>query len=279
MTDDPAEELSTEGLDEAERESIRERRRMRAPVIYHIVQNEGLEELQRPLSSLWWSGVAAGLGISVSVFAEGLLHMHLPATPWRPLIENVGYTMGFLLVILGRLQLFTENTITVVLPLVAAYSHRRLLWIARLWGVVLLANLTGTLFVSVLAVYGEVSTSHQLAAALEISRHALDKTALQVFLHAVPAGFLVAALVWMLPSSRGTEFFVIVAMTYLIALGDFAHVVAGSTEAFLLLLTGGIGLAKCIGGFLLPALAGNIVGGTVLFSLLAYGQVREELAE
>lgn len=279
MTDDEPEEISTEGLDEAERESIRERQRMRAPVIYHIVQKEGLEELQRPLSSLWWSGVAAGLGISVSVFAEGLLHMHLPDTPWRPVIENFGYCMGFLLVILGRLQLFTENTITVVLPLVATYSHRRLLWIARLWGVVLLANLAGTLFVAALATFGEVSTGPQLAAALEISRHALDKTALETFLHAVPAGFLVASLVWMLPSARGTEFFVIVAVTYVIALGDFAHVVAGSTEAFLLLLSGEIGVWKCVGGFLLPALAGNIVGGTVLFSLLAYGQVREELAE
>lgn len=278
MNDRPR-EPSSEGLSEDEREGMRERQRLRAPVVYHIVQTEGVEEMQRPISSLWWSGVAAGLGISVSVFAEGLLRMHLPDAPWRPLVENLGYCIGFLIVIMGRLQLFTENTITVVLPLIADYSHKALYCTARLWTVVLLANLFGTLIVAALATFAEIGPSAQLDAAMEAARHMLEKTPLQAFLHAVPAGFLIAVLVWMLPSARGAEFFVIIVVTYVIALGEFAHVVAGSTEAFLVLLHGEIGLWECVGGFLLPALAGNIVGGTVLFSLLAYGQVREELDE
>jgi formate/nitrite transporter FocA (FNT family) len=66
-------------------------------------------------------------------------------------------------------------------------------------------------------------------------------------------------------------------MTYLIAIGGFAHVIVGSAEAFLLLLDGQVGVLPVFAGYLLPALVGNIIGGTALFSLLAYAQVREEI--
>jgi formate/nitrite transporter FocA (FNT family) len=66
-------------------------------------------------------------------------------------------------------------------------------------------------------------------------------------------------------------------MTYLIAIGGFAHVIVGSAEAFLLLLDGQVGVLRAFAGYLLPALVGNIIGGTALFSLLAYAQVREEI--
>ena len=84
-------------------------------------------------------------------------------------------------------------------------------------------------------------------------------------------------MVWMMPSAEGSEFWVILAVTYLIALGDFAHVIAGSAEAFLLLLSGEIGLVKTLFGFLVPAFVGNVLGGTILFAVLAYAQVKEEL--
>lgn len=270
---------SETGLDESERQDIRSRQRLRAPMIYQIVRAEGEEELRRPMGSLWWSGLAAGLCISLSLFAEGLMHMYLPDAPWRPMVENFGYCMGFLIVIHGRMQLFTENTITPILPLIAGYSRRNLYCTARLWAVVLVANLAGTLFVAALAIYGEIGTSAQLEAAMAIARKALDKSVLDAFLHAVPAGFLIAALVWILPSARGMEFFAIIAITYIVALGDFAHVVVGSTKAFLLMFDGEIGIAKVFVEYLLPALAGNVLGGTVLFSLLAYGQVRQEIRE
>lgn len=66
-------------------------------------------------------------------------------------------------------------------------------------------------------------------------------------------------------------------MTYVTAPGNPAHVVAGSTKAFLLRISGEIGIRQTVGDFLLPALIGNVIGGTVLFTLLAYGQVKEEL--
>ena len=59
---------------------VDEHRRLKAPVVYEIIRQEGVEELDRPLRSLWWSGFAAGLAISTSVYAEAFLHALLPDT-------------------------------------------------------------------------------------------------------------------------------------------------------------------------------------------------------
>ena len=265
------------GLSHDEAQDVETRQRLRAPVVYEVIRREGEEELTRPVSSLWWSGIAAGVGISTSVVAEGLLHDNLPDSSWRPLIENFGYCIGFLIVILGRLQLFTENTITAVLPLAAERTRRNFLYTARLWGTVFAANLVGTFAFAAATVFAGIFPADQLEAFREISHHLMLKAPMEMLLHAVPAGFLVAALVWMMPSSEGSEFWVILTMTYLIALGDFAHVIAGSAEAFLLLLSGEIGLAKTVFGFLVPAFVGNVIGGTALFAVLAYAQVKKEL--
>ncbi|MDX1527841.1 MAG: formate/nitrite transporter family protein, partial [Gammaproteobacteria bacterium] len=78
-------------LSREDREAVDERVRLRPPVVYEIVRREGEEEMRRPLDSLWWSGIAAGLGITASLLAEGLLHHYLPDTPYRPVLENFGY--------------------------------------------------------------------------------------------------------------------------------------------------------------------------------------------
>ena len=266
-----------DGVSPEEMEDVEERQKLRAPLVYEIIRTEGEEELRRPLDSLWWSGVAAGLGISFSVVAEGILHSHLPDAPWRPLVENFGYCFGFLIVVLGRLQLFTENTITAVLPLAKARTARNFWLTGRLWGVVFVANMAGTMLFALSAVFVGLFTADQLAGLFEIAHHLMAKSPMEMLWHAVPAGFLVAAMVWMMPSAKGSEFWVILAVTYLIAIGDFAHVIAGSAEAFLLLLSGEIGIVQTLLGFLLPAFIGNVLGGTILFTVLAYAQVKEEL--
>lgn len=264
-------------LSAEEKKDVEERLRLRVPVVYQIVRKEGEAELSRPVASLWWSGLAAGLGISLSVVAEGLLHRYLPDAPWRPLVSDFGYCAGFLIVVLGRLQLFTENTITAVLPLVADRTARSFYLTARLWAVVFAANIVGTLIFALAVTYAGIFPADQLDAFLEISRHFMAKTPGEMLLHGIPAGFLIAVMVWMIPSAEGAEFWVITMVTYLIALGQLAHVVAGSAHAFLLLVTGEIGLWQTVGGFLVPAFVGNVIGGTALFTLLAYAQVREEI--
>ena len=273
-SDDPEKQ---DGISREDVEEIEEHQKLRAPVVYEIISTEGEQELDRPLASLWWSGVAAGIALSLSVVAEGILHQHLPDRAWRPLVENFGYCFGFLIVVLGRLQLFTENTITAILPLVKTRNLRCLVLTARLWGVVFAANLVGTMLFAAAAVYIGLFSADQVAGFIAVSENLISKTPMEMLWHAVPAGFLVAAMVWMMPSAEGSEFWVIVAATYLIALGDFGHVIAGSAEVFLLLLSGDIGLTKTVFGFLVPAFVGNVMGGTILFALLAYAQVQKEL--
>src|SRR5690349_19671681 len=101
---------------EREVRDIEEMSTPRTPVIYEVARRQGEEELRRHAFSLWWSGVSGGLSISFSLLAMAILEKHLPDAEWRPLVVGLGYTFGFLIVILGRQQLFTESTITAVLP-------------------------------------------------------------------------------------------------------------------------------------------------------------------
>jgi formate/nitrite transporter FocA (FNT family) len=263
-------------VDEDDDKKSEERQRLRSPVVYEIVRREGEEELNRPLNSLWWSGVAAGAAISSSLLTKALLHHYLPDAPWRPVVESFGYCVGFLIVILGRMELFTEHTVSAVLPLLKDLSVRNLLRTGRLWIFVLGANLAGTAAAAVASVF--IGTAHpdHLNAMLEVSREFAALPPLQALVYGIPAGFLVAAIVWMLPSAQGSEFWIIVTVTYVIGLAGFTHVVVGSAEIFVLVLHGELGLAGSLRS-LGPTLLGNIIGGTGLFAVLAYGQVREEV--
>lgn len=277
MSEDKNEPKGNKGLSAGELAEVQERLKLRVPVIYNIVKNEGEEELARPAFSLWWSGIAAGIAISMSVVAEGTFHHYLPDEPWRPLVENFGYTIGFLIVVLGRLQLFTENTITAVLPLVADTTKGNFAALMRLWGIVFLANMVGTFMFALAATYGGIFPADHVDSFRSIAHHFMQKDAAEMLLHGIPAGFLIAAMVWMIPSAENAIFWVVLMMTYVIALGDMSHVVAGSAEAFLLLLNGDIGLFETFGVFMVPTYIGNVIGGTALFTMLAYGQVKDEL--
>jgi formate/nitrite transporter FocA (FNT family) len=262
---------------EKEEKEVVERSAPRTPVIYEIVRTMGEEEMARPAVSLWWSGVAAGLSISFSLFAQGVLQVHLPDAAWMPLVRDFGYCVGFLMVILARQQLFTENTITMVLPVMAKPSVAGLGVMARVWGIILAANLAGTLLAAAFCTFTPVLEPDVRDAMVAIARHAMDKTWPEMFFQAITAGFLMAALVWLLPGSETAQFFIIVAMTYLIAISGAAHIVAGSIESFLLVLNGEMSVGHLLGGFVVPAFLGNVMGGTVLFAVISYAQVMKEI--
>ncbi len=269
---------SPEGLSREEVKQVKEARRPRAAVVYEIVRTEGEAELIRPFSALWWSGVAAGISIGFSFLSEAALAAHLPASDWRPIIAKLGYAVGFLIVILGRQQLFTENVLTAVLPVI---SRRKLDWLlsmVRLWSIVLAANVAGcfvfALALSALPIVG-ADVSRELG---EIVAHLMQNSPTEMFAKGIGAGWIIAALVWILASSDDLHFFVIGLLTYLIALFGFTHIVAGSVEAIYGVLVGVISPWQAFGVFFLPTLAGNIFGGTVLFSVLSYAQVREEIS-
>jgi formate/nitrite transporter FocA (FNT family) len=273
----PADERCTMRISEREADDVEERSSPRTPVIYEIVRRLGDEEMERPVTSLWWSGVAAGLSISFSLLAQSILHAHLSPAPWKVLVVSLGYSVGFMMVVLSRQQLFTESTVTAVLPVMADFTRTNLWRLARLWSVVLLANMAGTLIAAVLCTFTPVLTPELKTAMLDIAGQILNHSWMEMLFRAIASGFLIATMVWLIPSAEAAQFHVIVVTTYLIAAAGFMHIVAGSVEAFFLVLNGQLGIQPMVADFFIPVLVGNIIGGTALFALIAYAQVMKEI--
>jgi formate/nitrite transporter FocA (FNT family) len=264
-------------LSEAEEREVEERSPPQAKVVHAAVAKQGEDELDRPAGSLFWSGLAAGIAIMASVAMQGALHRRLPDAPWRELVAGFGYPLGFMIVILGRMQLFTEHTMVAVLPLAREPNRRNLGRVARLWSVVFIGNILGSALIAAAAIHLHLQSKELTGAMLEVSSKLLEKSPNELFAQAIPAGFLIASVAWIRSAADDSSFWIVLILTYAIAIGGFTHVIAGAAEAFLLLWAGKAGLGWVLGGFLLPALAGNIVGGTGLFAMLAHAQVKEEI--
>lgn len=247
--------------------------------LHRTVREEGEEELRRPALSLFWSGLAAGVAISVSLVTEAALHAALPDMPWRELVVGLGYPVGFLVVILGRMQLFTESTITAMLPLVTRPSRWALTRTLRLWGIVLGANLLGTMIAALALASGAMGSDAIREAAIAISLGITELSAGRTFVNAIPAGLMIAILAWALPNARDQSVLVIVIFTYVLTIAGFSHSIVGSDEAFLLMFAGRAGIWQTIAELIAPAVLGNLVGGAGVFALLAHAQVRGEMPQ
>lgn len=260
-------------LTRTERKQVAERVSISAAVVHETVREEGERELIRPPAALAFSGLAAGLSMGFSMLAEGLLAAHIPNVPWRPAIASLGYSLGFLIVILGRQQLFTENTLTAILPLLAHPDWKTLGRVARLWGIVLLANLLGAFIFATVVAHTPLFPPEVNAAFTRIGLDGLRGDFGLVVLRGVFAGWLIALMVWLLPSAQNARLHIIILLTYVVALGGFAHIIAGSVDTLYLVSQGTIGWGRALGGFIAPTLLGNILGGVALVAALNYGQV------
>lgn len=281
--DDNSDNVETRRNDDAfeehELQEIEARAPARAPVIFETIRRKGDEEMSRPISSLAASGILAGVALGLSVLSRALLRGHLPDTEWRPLVENLGYSIGFLLVILGQLQLFTENTITAVCPVLDAPRPKIILRLARLWIVVFAANVVGAAIFGYILYITQGMQPQVWESIKEISIHALEYDWLETMTRAIGAGWLIAVLVWIMPNSEGSKPLMIIIVTYLIALAEFAHVIAGTTEATVVALATDKSAWQVGTEFILPAFIGNFLGGTVFFTFLTWAQIRAELYE
>ncbi|MFL9472921.1 formate/nitrite transporter family protein [Acinetobacter baumannii] len=262
-----------------EKMAVEEHEKLSPRLVYEIIRRDGAEELDRPTAALIFSGIAAGLVISFSFVFKAIIASYIPTDAiWTDLITNFGYTIGFLIAILGHMQLFTENTITTVVPLFKPFTLDKLRAVGRLWGIVILCNIIGTALASLFFLTTDLFTPNIDKALDELAHHVGSFSATQNLLKGIMSGLLIAALVWMLPSVSN-KFLVIFFMTYLIGLGDFTHVVVGSTEMSYLVWQGEASLGEYLFNFLIPTTIGNIIGGTGVFTLLIYGQVTEELEQ
>ena len=266
-------DLVSPELTDAQRQEAQDRTSVSAVVVHEAIRRDGEEELDRSMSALAWSGLAAGMSMGFSLVAQGLLRAYLPDAPWRPLLVRLGYPLGFLIVIIGRQQLFTENTLTAIIPLLAKRNLDTLVRVARLWAVVLVANLTGAhLFAWVVSntpMFQPEVQRAMLALAKEVAAVSFGTAVLR----GIFAGWLIAMVVWMLAAIDTGRVAVIVILTYVVGLASLTHIIAGSVEVLFLVMVGAQSWWSVAWGYMLPTLLGNIIGGVSLTAAVNHAQV------
>lgn len=231
------------------------------------------EEFVRSNRLLFFSGLAAGLSIGLSFVARAALSA--AAGDPSGLIGGVLYPIGFLLIVLGRYQLFTENTLTpVTLVLTKIASLPQLL---RVWGVVLAANVAGAALVALVLATTGVLEPDTMERAREIASHGLEVSTPDLFWKGVFAGWLVASMVWLNHAARDTvtRLFIVFAVMYLVPAADLFHCIIGACEALFLVFQGLAGLGDAA-RFFGAVVLGNTVGGVLLVAILNYSQTRRQ---
>ena len=208
-----------------------------------------------------------------SFVAEALIRNRLPGRPWTHLISSLGYSVGFLIVVLGRQQLFTENTLTVILPFLVRKKLTVLLRVLRLWAIVLAANLVGTFLFAFCIAHIAIFDRSVQQTLTEIGAAHLGISFGIVLVRAIFAGWLIALMVWLLPAAEHSRLSIIIIVTYLIGLGGFNHIIAGSTTVFFLVTIKYISWKTYAVNFFIPTLLGNIIGGVSLVAALGHAQV------
>ena len=264
-------------LTKDEEEQVRKRTSLRAAVVFETVRREGETELTRPVIALAFSGLAAGLSMGFSLVGTGILRAYLPDTPWRITIESLGYTLGFFIVILGRQQLFTENTLTAILPVLDDPDKpKKLAQMLRLWGVVLFTNLVGAGIFAYVCAHSSIFTPEIKTAFLQVGLTALHPNFGEIFGRGILAGWLIALMVWLLPAANQQRLWVIIIITWVVGVGGMSHIIAGSVEALYAVAAGAWPWTLYVTNFLVPVFLGNCVGGVLLVAILNYGQVVPE---
>jgi formate/nitrite transporter FocA (FNT family) len=264
-------------LDALERDQAVEHSSIRALVIHEVLREEGEAELERHAGSLAWSGLAAGLTMGFSFLGMALLESGLPSAPWARLIDSIGYTLGFLITILGKQALFTESTLTAVLPVLVRRDRITFNKTLRFWAIVLSCNLLGTFFVAAfLSLHGmfaaEIGNTMR-----QIAHDAVSGPFWPTLFKAILAGWLIAVMVWLLPSAGTSKILVIMFLTYIVGIGRFSHIVAGSVDSAFAVFAGIASIRDYCVGFLVPTLIGNTIGGVAMVALLNHAPLASEL--
>lgn len=236
-----------------------------------------LHEMRRERSGLLLSGFSAGLDIGFGPLMMAVV-LTLSAGSYgdlgTELLLAVVYSIGFIFVILGRSELFTEHTTLAVVPVLDGQASPRQL--ARLWGLVYVGNIAGGLLFTQLVVLlmpglGVVSPAAFETIALKLVTHDLT----WLFVGGVFAGWLMGLLAWLVTAAQETtsRLILIVAVTATIGLLHLPHSIAGNVEVlFGLLLSPAVTLSDYL-AFLGLSTLGNAFGGAVFVALLKYGHV------
>lgn len=284
QTDPPRHETTTDTghgeaasqLTEQEARDVEEKQSPTAHVLHETIRREGDRELARNASALLWSSVAAGLSMGFSLLAAALMRARFGVTPATPLLVAFGYSVGFMLVILGKQQLFTENTLTAVLPVMTRPDAGNIGRLLRLWGLVFAGNMVGVALFAFALAELDVADTETPAAMVAMGTKLMGLSACQMFARGVFAGWLIAILVWLLPAAEHSKVALIAIVTGLISFAEMTHIVVGSAETLYLVFAHIAPLGDVVAHFMLPTLLGNVVGGSLIFALISHAQVRSD---
>ncbi len=246
--------------------------RLTAAEIYAAAVQIGEDELKRSSTGLALSGLAAGLGMGLTALGSAAILAEVGEGAAHHLLVTLLYPLGFIVVVVGRAQLFTENTL---FPVILVLDRRRHLRnTLRLWAVVFSANVVGAMLFAILMIKcGAVSP--EIARALgRLGMQTVQGGVGHLFWAGVAGGWIIALMAWLVTASRFTigQIVLIYLMTFAVGAAGLAHCIAGSTEALSAVLAGQVSVITFV-AWLLAATAGNTVGGVIIVSLLNYGQV------
>jgi formate-nitrite transporter family protein len=245
--------------------------------IYEQVANNARQELGRSTISLAISGLAGGVFMGLSALGNAMA-IALLTSPGATasntvlFVARMFYPLGFIVVILGRSQLFTENTLYPVALVLAEKKH---FWkTLRLWATVLSANVLGALVFAALATLTHALRPDMVQALAQLGLDAIHNPAATIFWSGVMGGWIIATVAWLVSGSHSItgSVMIIWMLTFVVGLGNFAHCIAASGEILAAVLSGKAGWMS-YPTWLLPAVAGNICGGVGMVTLLEYGQV------
>ncbi len=264
-----SDEIVAPSLTEKQKEQAEKRSAVTASIVHEAVRKQGEEELARPVSALAWSGLAAGLSMGFSFLVQAILWSYSK----NALIAPLGYTMGFLIVVIGRQQLFTENTLTPIIPLLARRNLATLWAVLRLWAVVFAANIAGAhIFAWVVANTNAIAPEFHEAMNI-VAFKAGNVTFSEALVRGIFAGWLIALMVWMIAAVETGRIWIVVILSYVVALGSFTHIIAGSVEVLYLVMIGARSWGSFVAEYMTPTLIGNVLGGVALVSALNHAQV------
>ena len=245
--------------------------------IFEQVANNARQELGRSSVSLAISGFAGGIFMGLSALGNAIAIALLTPAGAQPsastlFIGKMFYPLGFIVVILGRSQLFTENTLYPVALVLAEKNH---FWnTMRLWAVVLPFNVLGALTFSALATMTHAVPPNAVDSLARLGMEAGNHPAATIFWSGVMGGWIIATVAWLVSGSHSItgSVMVIWMLAFVVGLGNFAHSIATAGEVFAPILTGHA-LWGTFPRWFIPAVAGNICGGVGMVTLLEYGQV------
>ena len=238
--------------------------------ILETIIEDGNAELSRGSAGLAFSGLAAGLNISFSTVALAIVGS---LTGSIGLLAYAAYPVGFIIIILGQSELFTEHTVP---PVAVALTDRSQIWnMLRLWTVIFIFNVLGAIAFAFVVSYGGILSPTASDLLINEVSEKMETGFWALVLKAIFGGWLVALVAWLVAASQDTISQILITwlLVFIIPAAGLAHCIAGSSEVLVSVFAGKTSWYEYLGDFLLPATLGNAVGGIVLVTLLNYGQV------